>query len=48
MCEWVENPSIPKKLGANARRLVEERYEQKGVWDAYLREYQKLLRENHQ
>lgn len=48
MCEWVENPSIPKKLGANARRLVEERYEQGVVWNTLLREYQKLLRENHQ
>lgn len=43
MKDWVENPENVKRMGLNARRLVEERYEQKKVWNALLAEYTRLI-----
>lgn len=45
MKEWVENPEKVSKMAANARHLIESRYEQKMVWIALLDEYNRLLKE---
>ena len=42
MKDWVEHPEKVKRMAANARRLVAERYEQKQVWQALLKEYKRL------
>lgn len=41
----VEHPDEMKRMGKNARSLIEERYEQRVVWEALLGEYQRLLKE---
>ena len=42
MKEWVEHPEKVAAMAANARGLVESRYEQKMVWNALLEEYGKM------
>lgn len=37
------HPTEVKRMAGNARPMVASRYEQHGVWDALLREYQSLL-----
>lgn len=41
----VEHPKEMKKMGKNARPVIEEKYDQQLVWNALLKEYQKLLAE---
>ena len=41
----VEHPNEMKKMGEKARPLIVERYEQRIVWDALLKEYKELLHE---
>ena len=40
----VEHPDEMRKMGKEARPLIVDRYEQHIVWEALLKEYQKLLR----
>lgn len=42
MKKWSENPDDVRKKAGNARRMVEERYECKKVWNLYFEEYKKL------
>ena len=42
MKEWVEHPEKVAAMAANARGLVESRYEQQMVWRAVLEEYGKM------
>lgn len=43
MKEWLEQPEKVSAMASNARRLVENRYEQQMVWNAVLEEYRKML-----
>ena len=36
---FVEHPVEVKRMAGNARRMVQERFEQKDVWNALLKEY---------
>jgi glycosyltransferase involved in cell wall biosynthesis len=42
MKEWVDNPDKVAYMAKNARPLIEERYDQKLVWNALLEEYKRL------
>ena len=43
MERWIENPKEPHKMADNARRMIEERYEQQMIWKATLSEYHRLF-----
>lgn len=43
MKKWVEHPEIPSVMAGNVRRMIAERYEQKMIWKATLKEYKYLL-----
>jgi len=45
MKEWVESPQKVAYMAKNARPLIEERYDQKLVWNALLEEYKRLTNE---
>jgi glycosyltransferase involved in cell wall biosynthesis len=45
MKEWVESPQKIAYMAKNARPLIEERYDQKLVWNALLEEYKRLTNE---
>ncbi len=47
MKDWVEHPDRVAYMASNARRLVEERFEQKKVWKALLEVYQNLERRSN-
>ena len=44
MKEWVNNTDKVRVMAENSRKLVAERYEQKMIWNALLREYRNLLK----
>ena len=41
----VEHPEEMKRMGENARPVIEEKYDRQIVWDALLEEYRKLAEE---
>lgn len=43
MKDFVEQPKMVERMAANTRQLIASRYEQKMIWDALLKEYQKLI-----
>lgn len=42
MISFIENSHETKRMAANARKLIVDRYEQKVVWEALLEEYKRL------
>ncbi len=42
MLRFIENPDLTKKLQANARKMIVDRYQRQYVWNALLEEYKKL------
>ncbi len=42
MRQWINDPSAIRKMSESSRRVIQERYEQKDVWDALLKMYQSL------
>ena len=45
MLRFIEDEPYYEKLKANARKMIQDRYEQQVVWDALLEEYNTLLKE---
>lgn len=43
MLRFMEHPEERKRMAGNARRMIEERYEQKQLWKELLRTYEELL-----
>lgn len=39
MKEWLKNPKKVKEMSSKARKLIADRYEQKMIWNALLKEY---------
>ena len=42
MLKLINNKTLRKKLAANSRKMIVERYEQKYIWNEILKEYQNL------
>lgn len=42
MKDFLDNPEKVKAMSSHARKIIEERYEQKDVWNAYLKMYNSL------
>lgn len=42
MKDFLDNPEIVQAMSSHARKIIEERYEQKDVWNAYLKMYNSL------
>ena len=43
MGRLIEDQALISKLGANARAMIVERYDQKYIWNEILNEYRQLL-----
>ena len=43
MKEWIEHPSEVHNMARNARTVIARKYEQKALWQALLKEYEKLI-----
>ena len=43
MKEWIDSPQKVKDMAQNCRKLVEQRFDRKKVWEASLDEYQRLV-----
>jgi hypothetical protein len=42
MCDFIKNADNTNRMAANSRRLIQERYEQRDVWEALRRMYADL------
>ena len=42
MCDFIKNADNTNRMAANSRRLIQERYEQRDVWEALRRMYAEL------
>lgn len=43
MSEWIDNPEKIANMTRNSRKLIEDRFDQKNVWNELLMEYNRLL-----
>lgn len=47
MKQMLADPDAYEKMKSNARKMIEERYEQSIIWNGLLNEYNRLLKEKH-